>query len=259
MVLLIKSIVIGICAILPGVSGSVIAVSFGIYEPFINNISSLRNIKNNKRFLITIIFGIIVGVYITSYFLLSILQEVIVYYVLVGIILSEIPFLIKNIKNKTNKNIQMIPCIISFLLSLLLNVISNSGVTDNSPFKFFIGGILFSFGKVFPGISSSFFLLSLGIYDNIILLIMNPLLLVSCFKIYLPFIIGTILGTMLFILLLKYLMKNKYRLTYSMIIGFVLSSVITLIPLFKFDIKNLIGFILMIMTLIISIRIKKTY
>ena len=43
MITLLKSFIVGICAILPGISGSVIAVSFGIYEKFIEIINDLLN------------------------------------------------------------------------------------------------------------------------------------------------------------------------------------------------------------------------
>lgn len=251
MILLIKSIVIGICAILPGVSGSVIAVSLGVYEPFINSIS---DIKNNKKFLIIAIIGILIGVYSTCFLLINILQIEIVYYILIGIILSEVPFIIKNINNKTKQRIQIIPCIISFFISLLLDFINSNSSFSITPFKYFIGGILFSFGKVFPGVSSSFFLLSLGIYDNIILLIMNPLFLISNFKVYYPFIIGTLIGLIIFIRLLKYLLDNKYRFIYSVIIGLMLSSVLVIIPSI-----NVVGIILSITIILVIYKIKKTY
>ena len=50
--LLIKSILVGICAVMPGVSGSIIMISFGLYDRLINIISN-RKIKENILFFIT--------------------------------------------------------------------------------------------------------------------------------------------------------------------------------------------------------------
>ena len=76
MILFIKSIIIGICAILPGISGSVIAVSFGIYEKFIVIVTDNKKIKENKKFIIIVTVGILIGIYVTSYFLLIIFRPI---------------------------------------------------------------------------------------------------------------------------------------------------------------------------------------
>ena len=52
MITFIKSFIIGICAILPGVSGSVIAVSLGIYDRFIEVVTNKRKAARNKLFII---------------------------------------------------------------------------------------------------------------------------------------------------------------------------------------------------------------
>ena len=45
--LILKGFIIGIAKIIPGVSGAVIAISFGIYEKLINIISRPLHIKFN--------------------------------------------------------------------------------------------------------------------------------------------------------------------------------------------------------------------
>ena len=253
MILFIKSIIIGICAVLPGVSGSVIAVSLGIYEKFIYIISDYKRIKENKKFIFTVLIGIILGIYLTSFFLIFILQNNnIFYFALLGIIMSEIPLLVDKIKSITNKNIQVIPCVLSFIISIILSLLNNNGVIESSPIKYFVGGILFSFGKIFPGVSSSFLLLCLGIYENIILIVMNPFLLFQNFTLYIPFILGAIIGIIIFILLLRYLLEKKYRLLYSIIIGLILSSIFIMIPNI-----TIMGLIVFFSSFIISYYIKK--
>lgn len=259
MILFIKSFVVGICALLPGVSGSVIAVTFGIYDKFFEIISDTRKIKDNKTYLLIVFMGILCGIFLTSHLILYIFRfETIIFYTLIGIILSEVPFLIKKIHDETERGIMLAPLIIAFMFSLCLDLINQANlISSYSIFKYFFGGILFSFGKVFPGISSSFFLLCLGIYDEIIILITKPILLINNFYFYIPFIIGTIFGLIVFIRLLSYLMNRHFRFIYSVIIGFILSSVIILFPQFNLNVSSILGIILMIISFIFSIYLKK--
>ncbi len=256
MLIFIKSFIIGICAILPGVSGSIVAVTFGIYERFVNSFSNKQNIQQNLIFIITVVFGTLCGIYIASYFIIYFFRyKTIIYYILSGVISSELPFIINKIQNKSN--IKIIPLVLAFLFSFALNIINCKKIIINKKISYFIGGILFSFGKIFPGISSSFFLLSLGIYEKIVIIITNPLLIIYDISLYFPFVLGTIIGFFVFYNVLIYMINNKYELTYSMIIGFIISSIIILLPRYKFDSVHNIGIVLMLTFFILFIYIKK--
>lgn len=253
--LFLKSIIIGICAILPGVSGSVVAVSFGIYQKFL---LSLSNAKRNIPFFIVLFLGLIIGMYFTSGLILQILKyQTIIYYCLAGIILSEVPFILRKLNEKDSRGIMLIPFFISFVFSLVLDLLNKNSIKSCYSFiRFFIGGILFSFGKIFPGISSSFFLISLGIYGDIIAVILNPIKMIEDFYYYFPFIFGGIIGIIVFVILLKYLLNNRIRFLYSIILGFILSSTIILLPKFSFNYENIFGIILMILIFVLFTRIK---
>ncbi|MBQ9011614.1 MAG: DUF368 domain-containing protein [Bacilli bacterium] len=52
---ILKGIIIGIAKIVPGVSGSMIAISFGVYKPTLETISNLKKLTFNKiKFLISL-------------------------------------------------------------------------------------------------------------------------------------------------------------------------------------------------------------
>lgn len=256
MITFIKSIIIGICALLPGVSGSVIAVSLGIYEKFLSSLKSTQSIKINIIFILEVISGILVGIFFSSNIVIYIFRyKVIVYYILSGIIFSEFPFIIKNIHIRGGK-IRYITMIIAFLFSFILEYISVNYIKINTGLNYFIGGFLFSFGKIFPGVSSSFFLLCLGIYQDIIILVIKPLLLFKRINKYFPFLLGSFIGFLVFYRILSYLIKNKYDYLYSIILGFIISSTLFLIPKPQFEILNIIGFFLMIAFFLLFIYIK---
>ena len=60
-----KGIAIGAGAILPGISSGVFCVIFGIYEKLLNSILYFfKDIKNNFKFLLPIVVGVFIGVFI---------------------------------------------------------------------------------------------------------------------------------------------------------------------------------------------------
>ena len=242
--LMLKSIVVGMFSVLPGVSGSALAISFDIYDRFF---ISIKNFKDNKIFLIELFLGILLGLFIGSKLTIYLIDYYFVYYILIGIILSEIPVLIK----KTNGKLLYVPTLLSFLFSSITNIFTFSFfINMNIKFKMFIGGLFFSFGKIIPGISSSCFLLSLGIYKDILFIFSKPTILLS--EYYMPFIIGSLIGVIFFIKLLNYMINNKYNFFYSMIIGFVFSSIFLIIP----NRFSIIGLILMIISFIVFVKMK---
>ena len=247
--ILLKSIVVGIFSLLPGVSGSTLAITFNLYERFFK---SMQNIKGNKLFLANFFIGIIIGLFIGSKITIYIIDFNIIYYIFIGIIFSEIPVLIKKCE------ILYLPLILSFVFSTLTNVLTSTFLINvNINIRMFLGGILFSCGKIIPGISSSFFLLSLDIYKDIMIIFSKPSLLLNTN--YFPFIMGSLIGVLVFIKLFTYMINNHYNLFYSMIIGFIMSSIFLIIPKYVSITELITGIILMIVFFAISLKIKRKF
>ena len=150
----IKSIFIGIFAIFPGVSGSALAISLNLYDRII---VSLKNINNNKLFLIKILIGIVLGVILGSNIIMYLSSfKNILYYIFIGLIISDIPFMIRKVNNKGR--IRYVLVFLSFIFSTITLLLYKESFNEDTSFlKMIFGGILFSFGKIFPGVSSSFF------------------------------------------------------------------------------------------------------
>lgn len=248
MITFIKSIIIGIFAIFPGISGSALAISLGLYDRFF---ISLKDIRKKYLFLLSIIMGIIIGVLVGSNIILYLSSlKKILYYIFIGLTLGSIPSMIKNIKK-----IRYLPMVLSFIFSSITFLFCMNIFNKNISFsKMVFGGILFSFGKIVPGISSSFFLILLGIYEKILVLFSNPIIIFNNFYYYFPFILGTIIGFVLFFKLLNYLLLRKYDLLYSILIGFIISSIIPIYPKFEFNFMNIIGSLVMVICFIISFK-----
>ena len=91
MKLIIYGIIIGIGKIIPGVSGSLLAVSLGIYEKSIHSITHFfDNKKENTIFIFKLGLGIIIGIVLLSKVILYLLNNYYFYSMLlfIGLIIS---------------------------------------------------------------------------------------------------------------------------------------------------------------------------
>lgn len=258
------SILIGTGVVLPGVSGSAIAILVGIYDKVIDvlNNSSIKLLKKIIT-LFPIITGIIVGVVIFGNILLKIYEsyEFQMKYIFVGLIFGGVPILVNELKDKCGI-LKIKPLIISIIFSLLLilipNIISYDNITDLNPIKLFVAGVLYISGKIIPGISSSFFMMLLGLYEKVLLMLSSPFSLSYYEWIQLiPFIIGVVVGAVILIKLVNYLFKKYLSLTYSIIIGFVCGSTLSIFPGLEFSFRGIISIFFMVISFLLTNYLSK--
>ena len=121
-----------------------------------------------------------------------------------------------------------------------------------------MAGIIYSSGKVIPGISGSFLLIMLGMYEYILKIVSNPFLLEKDDVIKLiPFCLGFIFGMIVFLKLMNVLLKKYFRIIYSIIIGFVIGSITVLLPNINSSISLLKGVTIMILFFTLSYKMAK--
>ena len=264
-------ILIGTAMIIPGVSGSVIAVIFGVYDKSITALTNLfKNFKKNIIYLFVLGSGILTGAVWFSNVMMFLYEkcEIVTKLSFVGLILGGVPYLIKEIKSKDNGKINFLALLLTFLLSVLFwyisqNVLKINFNVESSSYlvKFlllFLSGIIYSIGKIIPGVSGSFLLIIIGMYEFVLSLISNPIhMVVRNFNKVVPFLLGFILGIIILLKLVNNLLEKKFSLTYSIIIGFVLGSVWALVPKFNFSKEYVIGIIIMIFSFTLSYKLSK--
>ena len=234
---LIYGLIIGLGFIIPGVSGGVIATILGIYETIIEKILNFfQDIKNNTKYLLPLIMGIILSVFFFSKIILYLLEEKLFFisYVFIGLILGCIPCLLKEIKTKTNQKMAILPFLISFSLGIILFILEKK-IPENSLNPSFLtmtlAGIIYAIGKIVPGISGAALLMLIGVYKYLLNIIANPLSINLPIIISLiPFIISFLLSAIVILKLVNYLLKKHFRTSYSAIIGFVISSILFIYP-----------------------------
>lgn len=266
-----KGIIIGGGMILPGVSGSVLAVIMGVYEKIINAFANLsKDFKKNAIFLAPILIGLVAGFIIFGKLLFFFFgnYENQSKYVFMGLIIGGLPAIYKEAIKKKEKKLNLYAFFGALIFSLILFVFGkntfnidfsanlNSGLF--SYFLIFIAGLIYITGKIVPGISSSFMLMLIGMYQFLLNILNDPLGLSGQEAIQIiPFVLGMIVGGMILVKVIRYLFKNYYIITYSVIVGFVIGSVAAIYPGFTFDLNGLIYIILFILSTFISYQFSR--
>ena len=174
--LILKGIIIGIGKIIPGVSGSMLAISMGIYQKLIDSINSFfKTPKQNFKFLFKIGIGVIISMVFLSNLILDCLNKyyLVTIFFFIGLIIGGCD----DIKQNTSKKYNYI-AIISFVLITLLgfiNIDNQVNVTNiilNFLYFLFIG-FVDALTMVVPGISGTATLMMLGAYEKVIELYSN--------------------------------------------------------------------------------------
>lgn len=229
--LFIKGIIIGIGKVIPGVSGSVIAIMLGIYDKGVYALNHIfEDFINNFVFLLITGLGILISIIFGSKIILIFLNKYNFFIMsfFLGLILNSVYEFKKEIQlSKKNIYIVFIISIISLLIcSLGINNVYNYKFTfwDNL-FLIFVG-VLEATTMIIPGISGTAVMMILGVY-NLLLSTFSNLYSIDYISynllILLPFILGFILGFILITRIVeKFILNNDKSKIY--ILGFILGS-----------------------------------
>ena len=101
LILFFKGLIIGIGKVIPGVSGSLLAISLGVYEEILFRIQNFfKSFKENVRFLFPLGIGILVAVLLGSKVLLYFFETFYIYTVVffIGLIVGTVPNILQNSK-----------------------------------------------------------------------------------------------------------------------------------------------------------------
>lgn len=245
-------LLIGVSQLLPGISGSTIALIFGIYEECIHYFYKLIQIskqlftgKNMKELgdqifslfknkitivLLGIVISIILSINIIRYLVEN--YSTYIYTIFALLILIGIYKPWSLITKKDSKIFGII--LFTTLFFSLLFAFFNINTVNSEPHVLFllIGGIATSISFLLPGISGSFVLLIFGLYEYVLYLASNlipfSLSLNELLNIFI-FIVGLILGFVFFIVILQKALKKFPNKLYAFLIGLMLASIVLLL------------------------------
>ncbi len=261
-----KGIVVGLGAIAPGLSGSVLLVIFGLYQKTIAAISTIfKNFVKNLKFLIPLGCGILLGVILFSKlvdFLLS-HYEMQTRFAFFGFILGSIPLFYGEVKKKGFKSKYYILVAIAFALGILLFYFNSDlfpEVTSPSFLHSILLGIVVAASYVVPGIDSAAILSALGMYD-----IWVSSLADLDFAVLIPAAIGLCIGVLAVSFIITKLIEKCYTITFSVIFGFFLSIIPRVLNdscAIGLNAKTVVSFIIMAVSFVLSLlfsRFEKTH
>lgn len=163
-------LLIGVACILPGASGGVLAVSFGLYRPMLDAVMHLfRDPKRHLRFLLSLGVWIAGGIVLGAFGLSGAMAryERLMLFLFTGLILGGVPDLLAEAQQRERFRLAWLLSLAGgILLALPLCLLNGHGaaVERLSPMQSLVTGMLEGVGTVVPGVSTSFVLIRLGWY-----------------------------------------------------------------------------------------------
>ena len=230
--MIICGILVGGGAILPGLSGGVLCVAFGIYQPMMELLSHPRlAIKKYIKMFIPVGIGFVAGFFLFSKIIVVLFgaSELYTTWLFIGLILGTVPSLFKQAGAKGRNKLSWIWFSIGFIfMFLILGVVASDLIKRVEPntWWYIFCGLLWGLSLIVPGMSSSSMLISMGLYEPLNAGVAN-----LDMSVIIPWGIGIVATVLLFARLVNFLLDKHYSPFFHAVLGIVLSSTILIIPL----------------------------
>jgi putative membrane protein len=238
--LFLRGFAMGLCDVIPGVSGGTMALILGVYEELIASLRTLGQaeflgallrfrIKEaiaivNWRFLVPLLLGIAVAVVTLARVLEWLFhnQEMLLFSFFFGLVAASIITVGGRVKRWRLVTVLMF--ILGSLIAFVIVGLKPTQTPDSWWFLMFSGAIAIC-ALILPGISGAFILLLLGKYD-VILAAVNTLNISVIFFVG----VGAVLGLISFTQVLGWLFKHYHDVAIALLSGFMLGSLRALWP-----------------------------
>lgn len=255
-----KGVAMSISQIVPGVSGGTIAMILGIYDKLLHAVNNIfKDFKNQYRILLQVGIGAVVGILLFSNIVKTLFDNypIPIGYLFIGVILGGAPLMYRKATVKGINKKSLLYLVLGILIVLMMGSPNNDAsaiITSLSLFNFiwlFIGGVVVAVALILPGISGSFMLYILGLYNTVITAVVK-----FNIPILIPIVLGGIVGTLLTARIIEVLLNKFPEQTYILIFGFILGSVFSVFPGVD-GLSTLIGIILGIIGFIFTYYISR--
>lgn len=232
-----QGVLIGVGAVLPGISGGVLCVVFGIYKPVMELLSNpLRNFKTHVPKLLPVIVGMGVGFLgvakILAFFLETYPDPSVCLFI--GLIVGMLPSLFREAGEQGRPKGSWVSMGVAFvfILALLisLNLFSVS-IAPNFGWYLFCGFCL-ALSVIAPGMSFSTLLMPLGLYTPFVDGLGN-----LNFSVIVPAGIGAVVTVICLAKAVDALFDRFYPYAFHAIIGIVIAATIMIVPFGSFAVS----------------------
>lgn len=231
---ILEGILIGLGAVLPGVSGGVLCVVFGVYKPMMELLADpINSIKRYYATLLPLILGIgigflgvarILGVVLTKYPSQSVC-------LFVGLITGMLPSLFRQAGERGRNRssyISMAVCFVVILALLLSLKLVSVKIVPNFGWYMFCGFCLV-LSVIVPGMSSSTLLMPLGLYTPFVDGIGR-----FNFSVLIPAGIGALITLLILARAINRLFEDHFSVAFHGIVGIVTAATVVIIPFKSF-------------------------
>lgn len=170
--------VIGAGAIIPGLSGGILAVSMGLYQPTIEAITGFfKKPKENFKFLLPLAVGGVIGFLVFLMLIDSLFADyqTEIISLFMGLVIGSIPSFMIEAKGeqKPFKKQNWLFALLGFAFGaalILLGIQTGDGASivqrQVTPLMAMLCGGILMIGTVLPGVSTSFVLINMGVYES---------------------------------------------------------------------------------------------
>lgn len=249
---------IGLGAVLPGISGGVLCVIFGVYQPLMEVLADpMKGVKKHIRMLIPIGVGLVIGFLGVAKllgFLLNTYPNPSVC-LFVGLIAGMLPSLFREAGEQGRSKGSFVALLAAFavVLALLITLkVIQVSIVPSFLWYLFCGFCL-ALSVIAPGMSFSTLLMPLGLYTPFIDGIGN-----IDFSVLIPGGIGALLTIILLARAVDNLMKHHYSIMFHAIIGIVIAATIVIVPFESFTgVAAIINLACLIAGIVIALALDK--
>lgn len=233
---------IGIAAIAPGISGGAIAIIFGLYQPITDAIAHIwKDFRQKAKFLLPLAVGAAAGMLLFSRIInfLFLNYHDMVCALFVGLIAGTLPSVFRTASEKGFRVRYLLATAVCAVLVAWLTAMEGlqyRGSSDELPYWLAIvcGGVV-GLGSVLPGMSASFFLMSMGVYESM-LRALNEFDVLRMLLLGVGFVAVVLLTTRA----VSWLYKKAYGWMSFAAAGLLIGSVFNVVPVPKADASGML-------------------
>lgn len=255
--------VLGIANVIPGISAATMAIVMGVYDKLLNLVSlNFKKIKEDIKTYIFYAIGLAIGILVFSNVITYLFDHfyMATNFFFIGVVLGSLPMIYKSATETKLKAYNIIPFLVTLgiMVALAFIKVESEGqsvmraLTAGNFFLLLAAGAVASCAMIIPGISGSFMLIVMGMYQTVITAVKELNILIL-----LPTAIGIIIGLVGGGVFIKFMLKRFPQGIYMAILGLILGSVLTLYPGFTFNLEGLCAALVAVGGFVLSMLMSK--
>lgn len=233
---------IGLAVIVPGVSGSTVAIIFKLYHKLLYALGNIvRKFKKCAKFLVPILIGLIVG-FVLGFLAIQRLIDISPFTIIglfAGLMLGAFPAVYDEVRAEKKTPLRIGLFAVGLAIPVVISVVSVfategaqslEGLNAGHYILFLALGYLVAITQVVPGLSATAILMAFGYFTPIMQSVHlsywqeNP----AVFGVYACLAVGFLLGLVTFSKLLTKIFARRRAAAFFVIVGLSLGSVVTM-------------------------------